>query len=86
MSYEKTMEIEDFLQDSMVFVSGFDPTRRAHSDSYMTIVEFPALDRALATDQFTREEWLAAAEYWTTNENMQPPLKLVGLITKRKFV
>ena len=79
------MEIEDHLQDSMVFVSGFDG-RRAHSDSYMTLVDFPALDRALLTDVFTPEEWLEAAEYWATNENMQPPLRLVSMIAKRRFV
>lgn len=80
----KIMEIEDFLQLQGVFVNGLSG-RPCHSDSYLTTVKFDALDAAFSAATFTKEEWLEAIEYWTTNPNMQPPLRLVAFTIQTKL-
>lgn len=82
--YETNMEIEDHLQANHVFKNGFSG-QPCHSDSYMTLVDFAALDAAFAKSEFSAENWKYACEYWNTNENMQPPLRLVGLTIARKL-
>lgn len=83
-SWGLLMRIEDHLQLSKVFRNGF-TGNTCHSDSYMTIVDFAALDAAFANSEFSPEEWKYACEYWNTNENMQPPLRLVGATITRKL-
>lgn len=83
-SWDTIMGIEGHLQTQGVFRNGFDG-RPCHSDSYMTIVDFAALDAAFADSEFSAENWRYACDYWTTNENMQPPLRLVGFTIIRKL-
>lgn len=84
MPWEDILEIEDYLQENKVFVNGI-TGRTCHSDSYMTIVEFKALDQALSDSKFSKERWAESVEYWLTNPNMQPPLRLVAFQVCRKF-
>ncbi len=82
--WELLMALEDHLQANHVFKNGFDG-RPCHSDSYMTIVDFAALDAAFAKSEFSADDWKVGCEYWLTNENMQPPLRLVGHTIERKL-
>jgi hypothetical protein len=82
--YDTTMEIEDHLQAHGVFRNGFSG-QPCHSDSYMTLVDFPSLEAAFATSVFSPKNWRDACEYWLTNENMQPPLRLVAHTLTRKL-
>lgn len=83
-SFDMVMEIEDHLQSHGVFRNGFDG-KPCHSDSYMTLVDFPSLDAAFAVSEYNPEEWRYACNYWLTNENMQPPLRLVARTLMRKL-
>lgn len=78
------LDIEDFLQNKNVFLNGIS-NKPCHSDSYMTVVDYNALDDVLQNNPFTLESWEKAIHEWLTNTNMQPPLKLVGLASKRFF-
>lgn len=85
--YSNTWPIEDFLQHAGVFVSGVD-NRRCHSDSYMTCVEYSALDAALALleEQYhpTPDDWLGLLKTWSGG-NTQIPLRLVCLTVARRI-
>ena len=87
-TWESTMAMEDFLQHNRVFVNGI-TGQTCHSDSYMTCVDYQALDKALGVLEEhykpTVEDWKAHLRYWLTNQNMQPPLKLVALCLCRKL-
>ena len=79
----KTLDIEEYLGDNNVFLSGING-RPAHSDSYMTILDFSALQKAVGKGNlFTRQEWTEAAEYWIEVGYLTPTLKILGLTTKR---
>lgn len=84
MDWERIAEIEDHLQSHHVFLNGISK-QPCHSDSYLTTVSFDALDRAWEAGGFSSQDWSQAIEYWLTNENMQPPLRLVALTLKRKM-
>lgn len=84
-NHDTIMAIEDHLQSHRVFRCGFDIERTAHSDSYATVVDFPSLDAAFAASEFSANNWRFACNYWLTNENMQPPLRLVALTLSRKL-
>ena len=77
-------EIEEYLQDNNVFVSGING-RPAHSDSYMTVVDYSNLDKCFEKAIFTTDEWYEAIAYWLENINMQPPLKIVAKTVQRKI-
>ena len=77
-------EIEDYLQSKNVFLNGI-TNKPAHSDSYMTIVDYNNLDEVLQDNPYNLSSWKEAIEYWLTNENMQPPLKLVAKAAQRYF-
>lgn len=49
MELERQLEIEDYLQEQGVFVSGVSG-KKAHSDSYMTVVEPEKVKVALEAD------------------------------------
>jgi hypothetical protein len=85
-TFDEIMEIEDALQLAGVFFSEIGGTRRtAHSDSYGTCVDFVLLDKMFEKSEFNQKRWSDAVLYWTTNENMQPPLRLVGYTLQRKL-
>ncbi len=75
------MAIEDFLQEKGVFINGISG-KPAHADSYMTCVDFVALNAVKATNPFIRAQWAEAVKYWNTNPNMQPPLRIVAFLCK----
>lgn len=77
-------EIEDYLQGKEVFLNGISG-KPAHSDSYMTVLDYNNLDGVLQNNPFSLESWKEAIDYWLTNENMQPPLKLAAKAAQRYF-
>lgn len=79
------MELEDALQEAEVFRNGFRPEQTAHSDSYMTIVDYDSLESFFAKEGFSPEQWQIAVNYFLTNPNMQPPLKLVAYMAIRRL-
>lgn len=84
LQWNDILTVEDSLQQAHVFLNGFS-NRPCHSDSYMTVVDFAALDAWLKTEPFTLEVLQYCVEYWQTNENMQPPLKIVSASVARHF-
>lgn len=83
---ESILEIEDFLQDQGVFVSMHDNSRKCHQDSYGTIVEFDALDKAIHESEFPAGIILVALDYWREDLNVQPPLRIVASYWERAIV
>lgn len=85
--YDVSYGLEDFFQTNGVFVNGI-TGRRCHSDSYMTVASFTALDAALKLLEEayhpTLEDWTPALRYWLENPNMQPPLILVARCIARR--
>ena len=83
-----SMMMEDFLQHNEVFIN-MTSKRPCHSDSYGTLIDYAALDAALKllNDAYspTAEDWLKHVTYWTTNPNMQPPLRLIGRQLKLQY-
>jgi len=82
-----TDALEDKLQEGNVFVSGING-RPTHSDSYMTVLDFVALDKAWETikDSQSKEEWELACAYWVSQKSICPILCLLGLTIKRKLI
>ena len=78
-------KLEDSLQEAHIFLNGIRGTP-CHSDSYMTVVDFVALDKWMAEQKFEREALEFCVNYWLTNENMQPPLRLVAMTIQRKLL
>jgi len=80
--------MEDFLQEHEVFKNGLN-ARPCHSDSYMTIVDFKALNKALdeldKKWKLTLDDWSATLRYWNENPNIQPPLRLVAATIERRY-
>lgn len=85
-TFDEIMEVEDSLQLAGVFRNGLQPEQTAHSDSYMTIVEYPILNEWLKTQPFTPERLADCVDYWLTNPNMQPPLRLVAKAVQRHLL
>ena len=78
----KALEIEDSLQEHDVFVSGIDG-RPAHSDSYMTVLDYGALRTYLKQNKFSRKDWEGAIEYWKSKKDICPVLGLLSLTMER---
>lgn len=84
MSLDKTAEIEDYLRSKGVFYNDTQGVKRnSHPDSYGTLVDFVLVNDIFNENIFSNEEWKHAVEYWTTNSNMQPPLRFVGFIIQK---
>jgi len=87
--YVSTNAIEDFLQHNEVFKNGMRGTS-CHMDSYMTIVDYNALETALdiLVEHYkpTAKEWKNIVDAWLSNPNNQPPAKLVAYYIERTFV
>ena len=82
MSKTNTFDIEDYLQNKNVFVSGING-RRTHMDSYMTVIDFTALQNAVKENPYTREDWTEATRYWNQMGYLSPTIKLLSLTIKR---
>jgi len=84
-----TEAIESFLQHNEVFKNGIRNTP-CHMDSYMTVVDFNALDTALdilITEYNPSEkEWNNIVNSWLNNSNNQPPAKLIASYINRKLI
>jgi len=84
-----TEAIEGFLQHNEVFKNGIRNTP-CHMDSYMTIVDFNALDTALdiLIEEYnpSEKEWNNIVNAWLSNPNNQPPAKLIALYINRKII
>ena len=85
MTFDDILAVEDSLQEGSVFLNGISG-KPCHSDSYMTVVDFNKLNEWFAKGLFTKEQLLPCIDYWKTNANMQPPLRLVALTLARKLV
>jgi len=81
MGYE-SWEIEDYLQEQGVFLNGL-TGEPAHSDSYMTVISFKALEEAFNNSKFKKEVWEHCVEEWIYQGYLTPIKKLLGLTIKR---
>lgn len=77
MTFEEQLEIEDYLQDHGVFVNGISG-KQAHSDSYMTVVDFKQLDKALSGDY----DWQTFAAMVADQPNTSIPMAIVCAFIK----
>ena len=78
------LEIEDWLQiDCEVFENGM-TGRSAHMDSYMTVIDFNKLDKAMNSCPFSKEDMLAAADNWRTSE-LSPIHRLLAWSVERHY-
>ena len=79
----KIFDIEQYLSNNEVFTNGISG-KPCSMDSYMTVIEFDRLEKAIKESPFTKEEWLAAADYWINEVGyLGPIIKLTGTTTKR---
>lgn len=86
LTFDQILEVEDSLQEAGVFYNGIrGPGHTCHSDSYMTCVDFGELEKWYAKELFSKEQFEYCIEYWLTNPNMQPPLRLVALTITRRM-
>jgi len=78
--------MEDEFQNRNVFLNGISG-EPCHSDSYMTIIDIDAYDKAWEEIKSlaTKEEWLTMCDYWICQGYLTPILKLLGIWTKRKL-
>lgn len=79
-------EMEDLFQDANVFINAIRGTR-AHMDSYNTIMDFEAFEKAWAEikNQFTREEWIEACDYWLEQGYLSPMAGLLARTIQRRL-
>lgn len=82
----RAWDMEQLLQDAGVFRNGIND-RPSHMDSYMTVIDFVLFEKTWTEikDQFTKEEWLDACEYWLGNNYLSPMQGLLARVIKRKF-
>lgn len=78
----------DLFQDGHCFLNGFQ-NAPCHPDSYMTILDYAAVDKAfkIIQDEYNlpKEKWLAFCDFWVDHINKQPITCLLGLHIRRKF-
>lgn len=81
--------IEQFLQHNEVFKNGLRGTT-CHMDSYMTVVDFKALDTALDvlvnTYDPTKDDWGKVVARWNNGANTQIPAKICAIEITHAFV
>jgi hypothetical protein len=86
LTFDQIMEVEDSLQEAGVFYNGIrGKGHTCHSDSYMTCVDFEELDKWMARKLFKVKQLEYCVEYWKTNPNMQPPLRIVASTVARNL-
>ena len=78
----------DLFQDGHCFLNGIKNTP-CHSDSYMTVLDYDAVDKTLKIiqDEYSlpKEKWLDFCDFWVNHTNRQPITCLLGLHLRRKF-
>lgn len=77
-------EVEDYLQEQRVFVSGING-RITHMDSYMTVMDFPAFNKAMENPPFTRDQLLNAANGMEGFAYLSPMAGLTSLMIQTKL-
>lgn len=79
--FDNILEVEDSLQEAKVFIN---PRTRqtCHSDSYGTVVDFPPLEKWTKARKFSPEVLQFCCEYWNSNVNVGPTLKLTAAMIK----
>jgi hypothetical protein len=79
----KILDIEQHLQNNQVFTNGISG-KPCHMDSYMTTLDFEKLKSSIEKSEFTKEDWLAAADYWENKVGyLGPIIKLTGKTVNR---
>ena len=79
-TFDEIMEVEGSLQTSDIYYNGISGRKNCHSDSYMTCVDFAALAAWRAKNLFPVDLMNDCIDYWKTNQNMQPPLRLIAAV------
>lgn len=78
----------DMFQGGHCFLNGI-KNIPCHPDSYMTVLDYDAVDRAFKIIQhefsLPKEKWIAFCDYWINHINKQPITCLLGLYLRRKF-
>jgi hypothetical protein len=82
--YNELMQIEDDLQERMVFQNGLNG-RSASLGAYMTVIDYENLYKAIEELSYSKEDWLQYAEYNEGFAYLGPTFKLLALIIKRKL-
>ena len=80
----KLDEVEDYLQQEKVFVSGIDG-RVTHMDSYMTVLDFPTFDKALDKAPFTEDALMEAAWQMNYHSYLSPMAGLTSMLIQSKL-
>ena len=81
--YDDIMTVEDHLQEAGVFYNGLrGEEATCHMDSYMTCVNFDKCFKIFESNPFTMEQLEACIDYWQSNSNCQPPIKIVAALWK----
>lgn len=72
----KCMIAEDILSDHRVFLNGFNRENTCSFDSYMAILDYNALDKALTTmkSQFSKEDILEIIKFWKDTYGYLSPM------------
>lgn len=83
--WDDILEVEDYLQVADIFYNMSTGRRNCSMDSYGTLVDFINLDKAIDTAIFEKEKIEYCINYWDTNPNCQPPIKIISKIWKRKL-
>jgi hypothetical protein len=77
-------EVEDYLQEQGAFVNSING-RRSHMDSYMTVMEYAVMAKALKTGPFTKQQWLEAANGMSGYAYLSPMAGLAALTIQSEF-
>jgi hypothetical protein len=77
-------EVEDYLQNNNCFLNGL-TDKPCHMDSYMTVVDYKNIDKALLNPPFTKEEMIKAANEMYYYSYLSPMANLASLIIHRKY-
>ncbi len=75
--YDHILEVEDSLIQARIFIN---PRTKmtAAPDAYMTCVDFGPLEKWTKERNFTPEQMQYCCEYWKSNVNVGPPLKIAA--------
>ena len=87
-SGDSALLLLDLFQGGHCFLNGIKRTP-CHPDSYMTILDYEAVDRTYQIIQtefsLAKEIWIAFCDYWINHTNVQPITYLLGMHLKRKI-
>jgi hypothetical protein len=75
-------EVTDYLQNRDVFVNGFSG-KPAHMYSYLTVIDYDAIDKALKESPFTTEQLKEVSEEYENDHYLTPIAKLTSNIINR---